>query len=31
VTVHNHPDNLKVPAGVQHLKITLADVEVRAL
>lgn len=27
ITVHNHPDNLKPPGGIQHLKFELPDVE----
>lgn len=27
ITIHNHPDNLKPPAGFKHLKFTLADID----
>eukprot|EP00877_Chromochloris_zofingiensis_P008595 jgi/Chrzof1/398/Cz01g14120.t1 len=27
ITIHNHPDNLKPPTTIKHLKLELADVE----
>lgn len=28
VTIHNHPENLKLPSRLNHLRLELPDVEV---